>query len=195
MENTNVSGDVGVAGVLDRAAAVPVEHYHPARVMEAVNACVPLGREAALEALDASRVRQEPAGGGVGLLWVMRALFEMPPGIPFPPVRIGQPSPGAPKAAGIWPRFPMVMIHGVPFLATCRFVLGGKAEPLAVSLATYRSFGSLRQRRIVLPGSLHGFEEDFVTDWIAAYGETGPPPELAGFREQLARLRRAVGNG
>lgn len=166
---------------------MPVEAYNPSFVIEVVNALQWLGKEKALERID-SYLASRDKKVVYGLFWVLRVLFEMPAGRGFPPVRIGQPTIPAPADPAKLPRFPIVMIRSIPFLAAERYVLGGKAEPVEVHLAEYRAHGALREQSLAPPASLDGIEEAFLQTWKAAYGEAYVQQALDAIRAQIARL-------
>lgn len=61
-------GDM-VTTALDQAAKMTVEEYNPARVVEAVNALQPLGKEKALEQIDAYLRSRAKGNQAQGLFW------------------------------------------------------------------------------------------------------------------------------
>lgn len=172
---------------LERAATMPVDAYNPAFVIEAVDALQPLGKEKALAQVDACLASR---GKKVvhGLFWVLRSLFDMPPGRAFPPVRIGEPALPPPADPAKLPRFPIVMARSIPLLAVDKYILGGKAEPVDAHVAYYRAHGVLRAQPLG-PISPEGVEEAFVQAWKDAYGDAHLRQALVAVRAQIARLR------
>ena len=168
---------------------MPTEAYNPSFVTDAVNALQSLGKEKALAQIDSYLASRDKQNVVQGLFWVLRVLFEMPPGRGYPPVRIGQPTIPAPTDAAKLPRFPIVMIRSVPFLAADKYILGGKAEPVDIHVAYYRAHGVLIEQPLAPPVSLNGLEEAFLQTWKAAYGEAYVTQALDTIRAQIGRLR------
>src|SRR5215203_2020444 len=95
------------------AAALSFGDHDPAVVIAAVNALQPLGKEPALDAIEA----QANAGGdAIGLFWVLRSLFDMPTEPGHPPVRWGEPDIPPPADPATLPRFPLVLAADAPLL-------------------------------------------------------------------------------
>jgi hypothetical protein len=174
---------------LPHAATTPVEDYNPAHVIAAVNALQPLGKQAALEQIETFLRTRDHACYPFGLLWVLRVLFDLPPGHGFPPVRIGRPSIPPPDDPGTLPRFPIVLVRDVPFLAVRGYDLAGTPEAVEVHVAYFRDHGAIRTRPLTQPPSLAGIEEEFLRVWNAAYGDAYAAQVLETITAQCARLR------
>jgi hypothetical protein len=170
---------------LARAAAMGFEDYDPARVVEAVNELQPLGKDAALERVDAAAA-EDPQADAFGLFWVLRVLFEVPPEQGFPPVRIGEPTVAPPPKSGPLPRFPIVLAQDVPLLAVRGYMLGGLAEAVENHVRYFREHGTVREAPLS-PEPAEA-EEAFLHQWRAAYGDDYPAEGPAVVREQLARM-------
>jgi hypothetical protein len=167
-----------------------VEDYNPAHVMAAVNAMQPLGKEGALEQIVSYLESRNQWQAATGLFWVLRVLFEMPAGQRFPPVRIGQPDIPPPTDPEALPRFPIVMVREIPFLAVSGYVLGGLPESLTSHVDTFWIQGIIRKQPLMIPASLEGVEEEFLQVWKAAYGNAYITEALATIKAQIARLAR-----
>jgi hypothetical protein len=171
---------------LARAADLKFSDYDPARVVEAVNELQPLGKDAALERVEALLGDRDPQKPAYGVLWVLRVLFEVPDGAGFPPVRIGQPTVTPPRDPASLPRFPIVLAGDVPLLAVRGYTLGGLAEPVDVHVDYYREHGTLRAAP--LSPSPENAEDEFMRQWKAAYGDSYPDEGPKVAREQLVRM-------
>lgn len=168
---------------LERAAALGFEDYAPGVVIAAVNDLQPLGKEAALD-----RVEQQAVAGGdaIGLMWVLRALFEMPPDPGYPPVRWGEPDIPPPADAGALPRFPIVLALDVPLLAVHGYELAGLPEPVSAQIIDYREHGTLRDEPLS-PQAPEAVREDFLRQWRDAYGNEWLDAAAGLADAQLAR--------
>ena len=118
----------------------------PARLIQAVNALQPLGKERALAIVDeylrVSSFLDNPGREGVFL--VMRALFDVP-ATGMPPMLVGSPS-RSPKDPKLLPRFPLAIVGDVPLLLAGGYTLMGEAEPPEQDVAWFRANGILRTK-------------------------------------------------
>ncbi len=176
-----------VTELLDQVATMSVDDYDPARVVRAVNALQPLGKEYALDQI-AFWLRGHGSAQAPGLFWVLRVLFDLPAGKPFPPVRIGQPNIPPPTDPAAVPRFPIMVVHDTPFLVVSGYDLGGLPEPVDAHVAYFRAHGVVRDWLITLPGSLAGLEQEIARQWSAACGEAHLDEVLRAVRPQIRRL-------
>lgn len=179
----------GPSSLLDRAATMAVDAYNPRVVIEAVNALQSLAEKKAWAQIDSYLASRDKKKVIHGLFWVLRVLFDVPAGESFPPVRIGAPAIPPPADPAKLPRFPIVMVSDVPFLAVDKYFLGGKAEPVEVHVAYYRAHGVFRAQPLAPPPSLAGVEEALLQTWKAAYGEAYVPQVMETVRAQIARMR------
>jgi hypothetical protein len=171
---------------LTQAAKLTVEDYDPMRVVQAVNALQPLGKEAALEQI-ASYVRRHPdPAESQGLFWVLRVLFDVPAGQAFPPVRLGQPSVPPPADPATMPRFPILLVQDIPFLVVTGYDLAGMPEPVDAHVAHFRSHGVLRSKP--LSPSSTGVADELARQWRAAYGDAHAAEGQRAWQAQLARM-------
>jgi hypothetical protein len=168
------------------AADMQISEYDPARVVEAVNELQPLGKEPALERLEAELAGRDPQRPAYGLFWVLRVLFDVPAETGFPPVRLGQPTVSPPRDPAALPRFPIVLAGDVPLLAVRGYTLGGLAEPIEAHVRYFREHGRLRAAP--LSPSPERAEDEFLSQWKAAYGDSYPAEGLELAREQLKRM-------
>jgi hypothetical protein len=166
------------------AAALGFADHNPAVVMAAVNEVLPLGKNEALDAIEAAA-----EGDAIGLFWVLRSLFDMPPDPGFPPVRWGKPDVPPPADPATLPRFPLVLAADVPLLAVHGYALGGLPEPVSAQIIDYREFGELRDGPMELPEDLGVVESDFLAQWHRAYGDDEDALARELVSAQLARVR------
>jgi len=177
-----------VTSLLDQAATMSVEDYNPARIVHAVNALVPLGKEAALAQISSYlKTRSKPAEVQ-GLFWVLRVLFDVPAGQSFPPVRIGQPNIPPPADPGKLPRFPILIVRDIPFLVVSGYDLGGLPEAVDAHVTYFRTHGVLRDNPLTPPSSTAGIDQDFLQQWRAAYGDAHLADAQRAHQSQLARI-------
>lgn len=176
---------------LDRVSAMQFDDYDPSLVIEAVNALQPLGKERALEEIDAYLENQGRGKESYGLFWVLRVLFDVPGEAGFPPVRLGQPTQPAPANASALPRFPIVMVRDVPFLVVRGYMLGGMPEPVEAHVVYFREHGTIRAAPLAPgPAPAGELEDELAQRWREAYAAAPGAETLGWIREQLARLER-----
>jgi hypothetical protein len=133
----------------------------PARLIQAVNALQPLGKERALavveEYLRVSSSLDNPGREGVFL--VMRALFDAPV---MPPMMVGMPA-RSPKDPRLLPRFPLTIVGDVPLMLAGGYSLAGKAEPPEQDVAWFRANGVVRARPLApLPDVIDAIDADLA---------------------------------
>jgi hypothetical protein len=175
-------------GVLCAAASGDFARYHPQRVIEAVNALLPLGKNRALEVIDCYLAGQDlTVDPNEGLFLVLRVLFEVPldPGYQ-PRMRLGGTSLQAPLALRSLPHFPLVLIDDWPLMLVSGFTLGGDAEPVTEHLRYFRSDGTLRAKRLSPSHSERGVLDEFKMIYHRAYGTPPTNQMLALIEAQLA---------
>jgi hypothetical protein len=172
--------------LLKKVLHTPVEAYDPAGVMAVVNMLIPLGKEKALEEITAAL----PANtlDAVGAFWILRVLFELPPEEFYPTVKIGRPDVPPPEASDIMPRFPIVIIRDIPFLAVKSYDLSGVPERVEGHINYFRQFGIIRHLELSPPKQSSGIEAEFLAVWESAYGEEYLREGTSTFKEQLNKL-------
>jgi hypothetical protein len=175
-----------VTDLLDQVAAMSVDDYDPTKVIRAVNALQPLGKDHALDQI-AFWLRGHPNAQPQGLFWVLRTLFDMPAGQGFPPVRIGQPNVPPPVDPGSLPRFPIMIVRDTPLLVVTGYDLAGMPETVDVHVAYFRAHGTVRDRPLA-PGPLAGLEQDVAQQWSTACGKDHLDEVLRAVRPQIQRL-------
>lgn len=125
---------------------------HPLRLIRAVNALHPLGKDVALAVLsEYLRVSShfEDEGGREGVFLILRTLFDPPPvERMFPLMMVGAPHPAAPKDRAEVPRFPLVVVDDLPFNVASGYALAGLAESPEMHLDWMRAHASLRERAL-----------------------------------------------
>jgi hypothetical protein len=118
----------------------------PLALLRAVNALQRAGTDPALAAvaeyLRVTGTMDTPGRDGVFL--VLRTLFDAPAGQAFPVMMVGGPSPAAPGAVAVAPRFPLLIVDDIPLLVVFGYALGGRAEEPEEHLAWFRAHGILR---------------------------------------------------
>jgi hypothetical protein len=173
--------------VLAQACRLSFADYHPRRVIDAVNALVPLGKEDALAALNSQLARQGPdAGAEEGLFLVLRVLFVVPvdPGHQ-PPMRLGGTAPPPPSEPARLPHFPLVLIDDVPLLMIAGYALGGDTEPVSVHLAHYAAHGTIRESPLRPTHDADWALARFTATYTVAYDRAPSSDELARIQAQL----------
>ena len=177
-----------IISLLDQATSMSFEDYNPAYVIQAVNVLQPLGKEKALEQIDSCLENRDKSQYAYGLFWVLRVLFEAPVGQGFPPVRMGTPSIPPPAEPAKLPRFPIVMVQDIPFLAVRGYYLRGLPEPVEAHVAYFREHGIILEHPLAPPESITGIEEEFLQRWKAAYGDAYTTQVSETIKSQIARI-------
>jgi hypothetical protein len=162
-----------LSSLLSDAASMSPQDYNPAIVIACVNALQPLGREAALDEVASELKANSKAAQAIGLFSMLRVLFEVAPADGFPPVLLGQSIPAPPENPTILPRFPIVLIRDIPFLAVTGYILGGLPQSADAHVAYFRVHGLMRSSLLAPSNSLHGVLEEFRQIWKAAYNHDG----------------------
>jgi len=140
--------ELELRALLETLDAVPsyTANLDPARLIQAVNALQPLGKERALAVVDeylrVSSFLDNPGREGVFL--VMRALFDVPV-TGMPPMLVGAPTRSL-KAPALLPRFPLAIVGDVPLSLAGGYILMGEAEPPEQDVAWFRANGILRTK-------------------------------------------------
>ncbi|MGH6872654.1 MAG: hypothetical protein ACREHE_14225 [Rhizomicrobium sp.] len=165
----------------------PVEAYDPRPVIAAVNLLQPLGKHGALDAIADFLDRADTAA--IGLFWVLRVLFDPPPGGAFPPLALGTPDIPPPPDPARLPRFPVVLACDVPLLAVRGYDLNGLPEEPRALLPALRAHGIIRAAALV--PSPQDAEPDFVRQWTFAYGDAQLDRALETIGVQCAKLASA----
>lgn len=160
-----------VALLLDAASGMRCDDHNPSRVIAAVNALIPLGKDAALLAIQRCATRQgSPDRTGLGLFWILRVLFVVTKeqgGYPVP--LLGGPSVPPPSDRDLLPQYPIVVVDDVPLLAITGYTLSGFPQPVEQHIDYFRQCGSLRSDLLVPSTSSSRVEEDFERMWRRAY--------------------------
>jgi hypothetical protein len=132
---------------LDAVPSYDATGFDPLRLIRAVNALQPLGKDKALavisEYLRVSSWLDDPGREGVFL--VLRALFDVPAG-KMPPMMVGGPSPAPPKDPTALPLYPIAIVDDVPLKIVGGYMLGGDPEPPEADVAAFRKVGTMRAR-------------------------------------------------
>ncbi len=170
---------------LAHAARLTFEDHDPAVVIAAVNDLVTLSKDAALDAVEA---QAGDGGDAIGLFWVLRALFDMPPEPGFPEVRWGEPDVAPPADPASLPRFPLVLAADVPLLVVHGYFLTGLPEPVAAQIIDYREFGRMREGPLEPPDDPAAVESAFLEHWRRAYGGARDAQARELLAPQLARM-------
>jgi hypothetical protein len=134
--------------ILDRAPSYEDgEGFDPLRLIRAVNALQPLGKDRALAAIG-EYLRVAPphfSFGREGMFLVLRLLFDVPADAGGQPAMIvGLPHGPQPDCPADAPRYPLLVCDDVPFLAVSGFTLRGSAEDPTDHLGYFRERGRLR---------------------------------------------------
>jgi len=179
----NPGASMTIDDVLERASTSDFAAYSPSRLIDAVNALVPLGKAGALAAIDGFLHKRDLAADPHhGLFLVLRVAFDADP---HPTVKLGASVPAAP-ASGL-PRFPIVMVGDAPLLVVSRFALRGLAEPVTAHVEYYRQHGTLRAAPLA-PASAADRMSEFDKQYTAAYGAPPTPAVHEFVKTQLSRM-------
>ena len=123
-------------------------NYSPLPVIQVVNALQQIGKGGALAIIDEYlRVSSDfHDDARDGLFLVLRVLFDVPeePGY-MPAMNVGMPQPPAPRAPRLFPRFPLVLVDGVPLLLTTGYRLRGAAQAVDEHVSYFREHGTVRR--------------------------------------------------
>jgi hypothetical protein len=170
-----------------RAANDEFTRYDPTAVIDAVNALVPLGKDAALETI--ARFLERRAGNELhqGLFLVLRVLFDAP-ATGHPPMRIGGSHPEAPAAADALPRFPVVLVDDVPLMLVSGYMLGGEPESVSAHVEFYRAHGVIRTAPLAPTRTLAERWAELEMVYRGAYGVAPAGSEREHLHVQLARV-------
>jgi len=182
---------VDLNAILDRASSSDFLNYDPKGMTEAVNALQPLGKAAALEAIDIYLAQaDQTADPRHGLYLVLRVLFEVPatPGY-HPPVRIGGSMPSPPAFLKNVPLFPILLVDDVPIMLVSGYTLGGEPEPLSVHIAHFRAHGTMRARPLHPTKPASEVLNDYKHAYDRAYGAPPATRQVAFVQGQLERMK------
>jgi len=151
--------------------------YDPRRIVEAVNALQPLGKEKALSAVgEYLRVASGfHDSGREGVFLILRCLFDVPadPGF-MPHMYCGAPLMSPPEDAKKAPRFPIVIQGDVPLLLIRGYNLGGYPEQPQSHLEYFRKHGQIRKQPLVpTDDPLALLKEVSDIDWIRKNSPNG----------------------
>jgi hypothetical protein len=177
------------AAALPRAAALGFEDYDPSLVIDAVNELQSLGN-GALDAVGRFLAGEGDGLEAPGLFWVLRVLCDLPGGVCFPAVELGEPTVAPPPVPDRLPRFPVVVVDDVPLLPLRGYTLSGFAQSVSEHLDFFQAHGAVRAAPLVPMQDLAALDEAFTRVWGAAYGGHPPREGLDVAREQLARFAR-----
>ncbi|HEY4241456.1 MAG TPA: hypothetical protein VGM88_16660 [Kofleriaceae bacterium] len=161
--------------LLAHAASADFTKYDPRAVIDAVNALIPLGKDAALDKI-------AHAKGDRGLFLVLRVLFDADPP---PPMRIGAPVPPPPAKA--LPSFPILMVDDVPLMLARGYTLAGLPEAVSSHVDYYRAHGTLRAAPLKPPAKLDRATVEAA--YRAVYGAAPDDQERAHLNAQLDRAK------
>ncbi|MDB5390479.1 MAG: hypothetical protein JWM11_6125, partial [Planctomycetaceae bacterium] len=121
------------------------------KVIRAVNALRPLGKEKALQTLETYLVLSENGGESRDeeiVFWIIRLLFEpirLNDRIPPPGIAVAFLDPQSP-ALPLWPIGPLELVHDIPFMLGTRCGMGGLPEQPTSQIEWVRRFGVVRDK-------------------------------------------------
>ena len=121
--------------------------FDPLRLIQAVNALQPLGKERALAAIgEYLRVASRyTSSGREGMFLVLRLLFDVPADAGGQPdMLVGAPSGPEPGCSADAPRYPILVCDDIPLLAVNGYFLCGCAQDPTAHLEYFRERGRLR---------------------------------------------------
>jgi hypothetical protein len=181
VRNTVASGD------LDRLAATSFDDYSPLLVAGVVNDLLGMRREDVLGRIAVAAAGVPPPPECTGLLWLMRVLFDLPPGLSFPTVRLGSPSVPPPRRGNALPRFPIDIFEDVPFLVVPGYVLGGLPQGVEEDISFFAEYGMMRETALCPAKGNTQLMEEFISHWRGAYGGEVAPDISSLVADQMAR--------
>lgn len=123
------------------------EVLDPLKLIRAVNALQPLGKDRALAVVD-EYLRVSSGlddSGREGVFLLTRTLFDVPPN-GMPAMHVGAPAPAPPADPKLLPRFPLVLVDDVPIKIVGGYLLGGAPEQPETDVAEFRKVGTLRAK-------------------------------------------------
>lgn len=162
--------------------------HSPGLVASAVNDLIGAGKDAALEQLAAVSATVPAPPDATGLLWVLRVLFEVPPGMGFPTVSLGSPVPEPPPDPAALPRFPIDIVRDVPFLVVRGYLLAGAPQGVEDHLAFFAEYGTVRDTPLSPAAGDQQLEDAFASHWASVHGDQ-PTPDISDIiGAQIARL-------
>ncbi len=177
--------------LLDRIAVNTFDDYDPAVVVDAANALLPRGKESVLAEVEEYVREFRPGKETSGILWLLRALFDVSPPLHFPPIQLGRLSVPVPPDPLALPRFPIMLVADVPLLLVRGYDLAGAPQPFGGELAFVRDHAVFRKTPVTPDASVA--EARFLRDWMMAYGASPAGDELEFIRMQIGRLRKSAG--
>ena len=176
-------------GLLERIAQTEIAEYRPDEVISAINALIRLGKEGSLRAIQDCLSKLTPNQETVGLFWILRILFDLPSGRPFPPVSLGNPDIPPPSQVELLPRYPIVLVQDVPFLVVSGYMLAGLPETVDSHLVFFQSYGIIRPQPLRIPSDLASVLEEFEMIWRSIYGPRYMGQVLPRVKAQLAYIK------
>lgn len=124
-----------------------VDNHNPPRLIQAVNALQPLGKDKALAAIEEYLRVSTPYGDDEreSIFFILRLLFEIPadPGY-MPRMGLGAPQPMAPNDLKVHPLFPLELSHDIPLNLVFGYALGGVPESPESHIKYFRENGTIR---------------------------------------------------
>ena len=127
--------------------------YDPKNLIREVNKLQPLGKEKVLEVIegyDNFYKDSDPNVDKLVLYLLLRVLFDIPTTAGyFPNLGVGRATPSPPKDPTIFPRFPVLLVGGIPLLITHSFELFGVAIPVRFHLDYCRKHCELRSQVLI----------------------------------------------
>jgi hypothetical protein len=177
-----------IENLLELIAQTALEEYRPGDFISAVNQLIPLKKQEALNAIQACFDKLAPNHETVGLFWLLRTLFDLPPGLLFPPVSLGDPDVSPPLDAHKLPRFPIVLLQDVPFLVVSNYILGGLPEQVDSHIDFFNVHGVIRSKALRHPTDLMDLQVEFERTWLSADGPGQLDRVMARVKLQIASL-------
>lgn len=142
-------------GYLDDVSAARGWDYNPGTMIRAVNALLPLGKEKALETIEAYLARGKnriPGDDNQAVFLLLRVLFEVPEKDGhMPSLALGAPGPSEPADPKAIPRWPVAIVDDIPFLLISGYSLFGMQEPVQNNIGYFKAMGVLRKNSLRPP--------------------------------------------
>ncbi len=122
--------------------------YNPLHVIQMVNALQPMGKKAALAAIEEYICIHDsrPSWGGAGMFLLLRVLFDVPEDTGLMPgMFVGAPMPPVPENPKDFPRFPILIVDDVPLLLVLGYNGTGIPQGPEKHIKYFRENGQIRK--------------------------------------------------
>ena len=189
-DSKEVGLDFNRASVMNPDAIATVakndfQNYSARIVYDAVAELSLIKKDAVLNRIESYLEIDSSALHSIGLFALLCTLFDLPKGIDYPEVGLGNPTFPEPDNRSTLPRFPFIVVNEVPSLIVNGYFLGGFPDNISNHLEFYRVHGSIRKPQHDYPDSWEAVEPSIRNVWQVAYGSELPPKMLQRMQKQI----------